>query len=1286
MIKSLIPEFLITCLQNLGKGVNELTLMCLGKDKQAIVFIVFLLFSASAFGQAGLNYKYRFDTDSSRSEFITGNQSLIINYSISELDLENTSNASGTYYRVSIPGHVSSTSPGKPELPVLSRLITVPDGFEYNVKISDIRSRRLNPSHKKIRGILYPAQAGETKAIKQNKPEFLIDRNTYTARGTIASDTVRIEELGTLRNKRLANLYISPVHYNPRTNVLEVITSMKVDITFTSKGISKSLSPYPESDLFAQTLDKTTIDYNPGDVIPGYSTQPVKMVIITDTSFRKQLKPFFRWKTQKGYDLKILYKGAGLAGNNYAELKDTLNKIYKSSSTDDPPPEYLLIIGDVNHIPKTDETSNISDMYYGEFDGAGDYIPEMFIGRLPVSDTNEVKNVVSKIIQYEKFEFADTNKFYNRALISAGNDVTYAVNMNGQLNYVLRNYLRSSNNIEQYHFYYPQSTYLTVEDSIIKIFRKGISFVNYTGHGDMNGWLDPLIKSKDVDSLRNRNMYPFTISNACRTAQYSSPTSFGNRMMLSKDKGAIGFIGCSNDSYWDEDYYWAIGAGSVSTDPTYQTTGLGAYDRLFHINGESPADWYFTMGQIVYAGNMAVSASTSTRKKYYWETYNLIGDPSVIPIIGKPGSLSVNVPDTLPNGIKSLTLKADPFTYLALSHSDTLWDASYVSASGSVELTMPGLSNDSCLMVVTGQNKKPIIKTIRFSNVKGEYINLTSSSINDIQGNNNKRVDFGESFFLNLTVSNLGLTDANNLYAKISSSSDILTIGQDSVYIGTLRNRSEKLITDKLEMKISGNVIDMGIVTIDLLLKDSKTEKHYKIDICIHAPELSIANCLLNDTLAGNKNNVADPGETFYLIFKVMNQGSSNVSGQFYVTSTSSDLTILEPTVKSGDLKFGETTDIPVKVKLSESASSGSFIYLSSLLDCTPYVLNKDFSFRVGRIRESFESSSFNVFPWINISSVPWTITGTNPYDGVVSARSGQISHNASTSLLIRTVFEKNDSLKFHYKVSSEANYDNLTFKLNDTEVFKMSGEVPWTIETVPVTAGTNKLEWTYSKDQSVSNGADCAWLDLIDFAGSSPVSYIQKDLQVARIVAPYQKDRYGQETVTLKVLNSGKDPINGFNLAYRVNDQGSPVKQVFDNVILPYADSVTISFSTRVNLSKFGAYNIVAYAYDNNDDYLLNDTLRIYLENNQLTDSLSVYPNPFTDQITLYVQSANADNLKISVISNSGAKFYEIEREITTGMNTLVISDLMLSPAIYYLKIKGSVIDKTLPIVKMRK
>jgi hypothetical protein len=67
-------------------------------------------------------------------------------------------------------------------------------------------------------------------------------------------------------------------------------------------------------------------------------------------------------------------------------------------------------------------------------------------------------------------------------------------------------------------------------------------------------------------------------------------------------------------------------------------------------------------------------------------------------------------------------------------------------------------------------------------------------------------------------------------------------------------------------------------------------------------------------------------------------------------------------------------------------------------------------------------------------------------------------------------------------------------------------------------------------------------------------------------------------------------------------------------------------------------------------------------------------------------VQSANDDILNISVINNSGVKFYEMEKSITSGKNTIEISDLLLPPAIYYLKIKGTTIDKIITLVSMRK
>jgi hypothetical protein len=1268
--------------------------MRLGKNKQAISLVVFLLLSASVAGQAEKKYKYQLDGNLQKTNVISGNQSIIINYTLPELNIENISNSNGIFYRIKVPGLINTAIPGEPELPVYSRLITIPDDAVCSIKISELKTTRIKPSERQFAGILYPVQEGETKVSQQKEHPFAIDKSIYAKKGLIVTDTVKIVPLGKVRNVNLANLYISPVQYDPHENTLEVITSMKVEILFSYSAAAVSRSLTAGSTLFNESLTKGILNFNPDEVIPGFSEHPVGMIIITDSSFRTQLKPFIKWKTEKGFRLTVLYKGVGLAGNTYTELKDTLTKIYNSSTTDNPPPEYLLIIGDVNHVPYygSGGTGNITDMYYGEFTGNGDYIPEMYIGRLPVADTVQLNTVVKKLIQYEKFKFADANKFYSQALVFAGYDAEHADYMNGQTKYAITNYLTPANNLTEYHFYYPQS--YTAKDSIIKLINNGTSFINYTGHGDETGWLhinnglpNPVlgIKVADIPSFLNKDMYPFIISNACRTAQFSMPASFGNSLVLSRNKGAIGFIGCSNDSYWDEDYFWSLGPGTISANPSYDASALGAYDRLFHTHGESPSDWYFTMGQIVYAGNLAVSASNTVRKKYYWETYNLVGDPSVIPVLGKPGTFNVSLPDTLPNGLKSLTLSVDPFAYVAVSHSDTLWDASYASTSGTVTLDMPGISNDTCLLVITGQNKYPIIKTVKFSTITREYLNLTSTAINDINGNNNKVADFGESFFLKLKISNLGLTDAQNVYAKISSSSNLITINSDSAFIGTLHAKTDIELSDQLEITVSDDIPDLAIATIDLVLKDQKSEKHYTIDITLHSPQLQVINCLIDDSVLGNDNKIADPGESFNLIFRVQNIGTSDISGQMTVVSQDDNLTILDPSVKSGVIKFGEITDIPVLVKVSSNTTTGSFISVSSALDCTPYIINKDFTFRVGRIRESFEASSFKIFPWINVSSVPWIITGSSSYDGSFSARSGAISHNGSTSLALRTVYSNPDSLKFYYRVSSELNYDFLSFKLNGNEIFRSSGEVPWTKKVIALPAGLNKMEWRYYKDNSQSSGSDCAWIDMIDFAESSPVRYIQKDLELAKIVSPVQKDRFGFETVTVKVLNLGAEVLKGFTLSYEVN-QSYPVTEFFENELPPQGDSVTVSFKSRLDLSKYGVYSIKTYGTGNNDDYVNNDTLQVNIENTNILENLSVYPNPFTDQLTVFVNSDYADRLQISLTNITGVQLYNIGKDIIRGDNTIVISGLRLLPSLYYLNIRGTTINKTIPVIKINR
>jgi hypothetical protein len=1255
--------------------------MYLGKSKQAKILVGFLLTAISVSGQTGKSFKYHFDGDLQEKNVITSNRSITINYKLSELAIDTMINDNGSFYRIGIPGHTLTTDPGKPELPVLNRLITIPEGSGYKITISDVKSSRIKPSKDKIRGILYPSQNGETKREESQKPGFVIDKKLYSGHGMIYQDTVRIESLGKIRGKQFSNLIISPVRYNPGSNYLEIITSMKIDITFSEDIRTSSKSGSSESALFNETLDKGALNYVPEDLITGYSDQPVEMVILTDTTFKKYLEPFYRWKRQKGYKLDILYRGNNQAGESYSELKESISKIYSSALAMGHPPEYLLIIGDAEKIPYFG-SGNITDLYYCEFDGNGDYLPDMFIGRIPANDTTSVKSAVQKILEYEKFQFADTNKFYSRALALAGKDASYANYMNGQIKYAITNYLTTANNINEFHFYYPDG--YTEKDSVISLISSGLSFINYTGHGSSAGWLHVDIKSPDIKKFNNSSMYPFVISNACRTAQFNDTTSFGNKMVLSSGEGAIGFIGCSNDSYWDEDFAWAVGAGTPNDDPKYTQTGLGAFDRLFHTHSELPSDWYITMGQINFAGNMAVSSSSSLKKKYYWETYTVLGDPSIIPIIGTPSKFNISLPDTLPNGIRSLSSTIDPFSYMAVSHFDALWDASFASPSGSIVIDLPGISNDSCLVVVTGQNKIPLIKTVYFSDFDREFINLSESGINDSGGNNNGKADFGETIYLKLKISNLGLKSATNLSATISSTSPWVTINNNSVSIGTLAGKSETILDDDLQLTIDENVADLGIITLALTLKDSKTEKKYKIDIIIHAPELEIINCLIDDSMYGNNNYIAEPGENFSLIFQVRNVGSSNTSGQFMIESQENELEIIDPDIKSGILQFGEISNIPVAVKLSESAQYGDFITLLSTLDCSPYIVSKNFSFRVGRIRESFESSTFAVFPWINVSPKPWIISGANAIDGNLSARSGAISHSASSKLMIRTYFPEPDTIKFYYKVSSEPNYDYLQFNINDNEILKKSGEIAWDKQAIPVPAGFNKMEWIYKKDNSVSQGADGAWIDMIDFSESAIIKYIQKDLEVAKIVTPEQKDVYGKEPVSVKVLNVGRDTLNGFNLAYSVNGK-MPVIQNFENKLIPYQDSVTVTFDKRADLDLSGTYDILVFGHENEDDYLLNDTLMISIENTEIEESVNIFPNPFTDRLNIIINSKVYRDVSISLTNVSGKKVYTENTELVEGENEISVNTDHLSPALYILNISGAGLSKAYPLIKLK-
>jgi endoglucanase len=130
---------------------------------------------------------------------------------------------------------------------------------------------------------------------------------------------------------------------------------------------------------------------------------------------------------------------------------------------------------------------------------------------------------------------------------------------------------------------------------------------------------------------------------------------------------------------------------------------------------------------------------------------------------------------------------------------------------------------------------------------------------------------------------------------------------------------------------------------------------------------------------------------------------------------------------------------------------------------------------------EDFETDDFSKFSWSSYGDKSWDTTRQEKYSGNYSAQAGLIEDGESSTLEVSLDCLSGD-ITFHCKVSSESGYDYLKFCIDGVEKGAWSGEEDWAEVSFQVDEGSRTFEWTYSKDDSVSDGDDTAWIDDIVF------------------------------------------------------------------------------------------------------------------------------------------------------------------------------------------------------------
>lgn len=161
----------------------------------------------------------------------------------------------------------------------------------------------------------------------------------------------------------------------------------------------------------------------------------------------------------------------------------------------------------------------------------------------------------------------------------------------------------------------------------------------------------------------------------------------------------------------------------------------------------------------------------------------------------------------------------------------------------------------------------------------------------------------------------------------------------------------------------------------------------------------------------------------------------------------------------------------------------------------------------------------------LNNSNLTWT---TDPlyfwygqtnrsHDGIASARSVPLPNGQQTAF--RASVTGPGTLTFWWRVSSQPDADYLSFRYGSIELARLTGEVEWRQETVYLPAGTQALEWTYSKDASTSEGDDSGWVDEVSYVSGATPPYI--------ITQPYSQSSLGGSPVSFKVVANGTPELS---------------------------------------------------------------------------------------------------------------------------------------------------------------
>ena len=853
--------------------------------KKLAMALIVIMFGFQALAQGRIDFATK-GVSSQAAENATMN-GFTASFSYNSMESKLVSTEKGDFSTIMMENTLPTGNIGEPQILVTRKLIAVPFGATPVVTVKNYTVNEYNLADYGIER-LYPQQPSYSKSEKN--PKFVYNEAAYTTRGYDERPLAEVTVMGTMRGIQVGALQLNSVRYNAAANTLRVYNDIEVEVTFenadlalTEQTLVNTYSPYFRT-VYASLFNERAIR-DIYDEHPDLWAVPVKVLVIANRMFEDAMQPWLQWKTEKGFYMDVNYTDE--IGTTAAAIKQFIVGKYNDGLAAGQTPTWVVIVGDKNQVAASQTgsaTQKVTDLYYyAVAGGSNDYFGDMFHSRFTCETVQEFQNAINKSLMYEQYTMPDPS-YLDNVLLVAGWDSGWNPQVGKPtIQYAMNYYYNAEHGFANvYNFL--QQPYNNPYASM----NTGVNFVNYTAHGGETGWSDPAFSVGNANSLTNSGKPFLAMGNCCLAADWGySSKCLGESLIIAPDKGAYAYIGSCPYTYWWEDYYFGVGATHTSSAmPTYEGSTMGVYDATFR-------DDFNSVSAIPFVGNVAVCYAHangyqgSVSDQYYWECYHVLGDGTVCPYHTNPIENTVSHMPTLPIGMDTYEVTADPGSYVGISKDGVLLGAGEIGEEGTAEIPIePVTSGGTAKIVVTHPQRQPYVMEVPCAALTGPYIAVDSFTPGNVPCNEEQTMSMS---FKNVGAD--GTTGTTNV--TLTCADENLTIIDGEGSFEALAANTTVTLTNEFSFIVATGVADGTKIQIDVTATCGTDVWTGKAKVTVGAPIIEFTNMQWAGAFV--------PGQTYTLVANFHNKGHYQATNaEVTATTTSNYLTINNATSTVG--------------------------------------------------------------------------------------------------------------------------------------------------------------------------------------------------------------------------------------------------------------------------------------------------------------------------------------------------------------------------------------------------